>query len=344
MGPALQWVADAYAGRPHITLPYGLGETADLTDALAVLKLAGLNAVVESHDTLRLVDGRRARLHTATKNPRTEQQKDSELILLVPRVLSPSLIALAEQNANILLVDVKRRRVWADGKQRLGSWDRWKDAAPIYITFAVARMLAVNGATFDELVERGGFMPGQVDDALARLGKRVHRTSIGWESRQVGGLVDFSIACYPGVGGIRARWRSALPIQHQAEVLIGAGCLMSGRWATERDASRFRPDHVPPPFRLVAYAPGEIDMPGLGFEPEDHDYAGTELIIPADPTIFPTAKAAGYSNHTDDFITANTLLRADTRNDDDNKALHDIRNRLQFLADTVYDLRWNLPS
>ena len=37
MGPALQWVADAYAGRPQITLPYGLGDTADLTDALAVL-------------------------------------------------------------------------------------------------------------------------------------------------------------------------------------------------------------------------------------------------------------------------------------------------------------------
>ncbi len=56
-------------------------------------------------------------------------------------------------------------------------------------------MLAVNGATFDRLV-RAGLTAGQVDDGLARLGKRVHRTDIGWESRQVGGLVDFVIACY----------------------------------------------------------------------------------------------------------------------------------------------------
>lgn len=51
MGPGLEWVGAAYSGRPQITIAYGLGDTTDLTDALAVLKLAGLAAVVESHDT-----------------------------------------------------------------------------------------------------------------------------------------------------------------------------------------------------------------------------------------------------------------------------------------------------
>ena len=69
MGPGLEWVAAAYAGRPQITMPYGLGDTTDLTDALAVLKLAGLRAVVESHDTIRLADGRRARFPTLTQTP-----------------------------------------------------------------------------------------------------------------------------------------------------------------------------------------------------------------------------------------------------------------------------------
>ncbi len=27
MGPGLEWVAAAYAGRPQITMPYGLGDT-----------------------------------------------------------------------------------------------------------------------------------------------------------------------------------------------------------------------------------------------------------------------------------------------------------------------------
>ncbi|TCK65795.1 hypothetical protein [Curtobacterium sp. PhB136] len=343
MGPALQWVADAYAGRPQITLPYGLGETADLTDALAVLKLAGLHAVVESHDTLRLADGRRARLPTSTRNPRGEPDTPAELLLLAPRTVMQMQIALAEQTETVLLVDVDRRRVWIDGKQVLGVHDRWKDAAPIYITFAVARMLAVNGASFDGLVRRGRLTPGQVDDALARLGKRVHRTSIGWESREIGGLVDFCIACYPGPGGIRTRWRSDLPLKDQADRLISAGCRISGRSISDRPGYPAISKREMP-YRLVVFTEHEVDMASLGFEPDDVGYSGTELIIPADPTIFLTAAAAGYTDRTDDFITANTLLRADMRNDDDNRGLDEIRSGLWFLADTGYDLRHNLPS
>ncbi|MCS6569258.1 hypothetical protein NYQ35_10620 [Curtobacterium flaccumfaciens pv. flaccumfaciens] len=98
------------------------------------------------------------------------------------------------------------------------------------------------------------------------------------------------------------------------------------------------------PYRLVAFAADEIDKTSLGFEPENEDLTGTELILPADPTIFATATAAGYRDRTDDIITANTLLRADTRSDDDTRALEEVRSRLWFLADTGCDLRWNLPS
>ncbi|PZF02813.1 hypothetical protein DEJ01_09815 [Curtobacterium sp. MCLR17_040] len=301
MGPALQWVADAYAGRPQITLPYGLGDTADLTDALAVLKLAGLHAFVESHDTLRLADGRRARFPSLTQRPRDEPDAAAELLLLAPQTVTQ--IALAEQTATVLLVDVDRRRVWVDGKQVLGVHDRWKDAAPIYITFAVARMLAVNGSTFEGLV-RSGLTPGQIDDALARLGKRVHRTDIGWESRKIGGLIDFAIACYPGPGGIRTRWRSDLPLPEQAERLIAAGCINSGRSISDRPGYPAITKR-PTPYRLVAFSRDEVDMTGLGFESEgptaasfiipadvssiadeDEQWASTELVIPADPTIF----------------------------------------------------------
>ena len=85
-------------------------------------------------------------------------------------------------------------------------------------------------------------------------------------------------------------------------------------------------------------------MAALGFEPDTIGFVGTELIRPADPTIFLTAAAAGYKDRTDDIITANTLLRADFRNDDDAASLEEVRVRLQFAADTGYDLRHNLPS
>ena len=170
-------------------------------------------------------------------------------------------------------------------------------------------MLAVNGATFDGLV-RAGLTAGQVDDALARLGKRVHRTDIGWESRQVGGLVDFAIACYPGPGGVRTRWTSDLPLVEQAERLISAGCRISGRAISDRPGYPAISKREMP-YRLVAFTEHEVDMAALGFEPDTIGFAGTELIRPADPTIFLTAAAAGYTDRTDDIITANTLLRAD---------------------------------
>ncbi|MFJ4220012.1 hypothetical protein [Curtobacterium luteum] len=341
MGARLEWVAAAYAGRPQITMPYGLGDTTDLTLALSVLKLAGLPAVIESHDTIRLFDGRRARFPSLTQRPRGGEA-DADLLLLAPRTVTTTQIALAEQTETVLLVDVDRRRVWIDREQVLGVRDRWKDAAPIYVSFAVARMLAVNGSTFDGMV-RAGLTAGQVDEGLARLGKRVHRTDIGWESRHVGGLIDFAIACYPGPGGVRTRWTSDLPLVEQAERLISAGCRIAGRAISDR--------HGYPaiskrnmPYRVAAFTEHEVDMTALGFEPDTIGFAGTELIRPADPTIFLTAAAAGYTDRTDDIITANTLLRADLRNDDDAASLQEVRNRLQFLADTGYDLRHNLPS
>jgi hypothetical protein len=98
------------------------------------------------------------------------------------------------------------------------------------------------------------------------------------------------------------------------------------------------------PYRLIAFTEEEVDMAALGFEPDTIGFAGTELIRPADPTVFLTAAAAGYTDRTDDIITANTLLRADYRNADDAASLQEVRNRLQFLADTGYDLRHNLPD
>lgn len=342
MGPGLEWVAAAYAARPQITMPSGLGDTTDLTEALGVLRLAGLRAVVETHDTIRLADGRSARFPTLSQHTRADDQNDAELLLLAPRTVNATQIALAEQTATVLLVDVDRRRVWIDGKQVLGVHERWKDAAPIYVAFAVARMLAVNGSTFDGLV-RAGLTPGQVDDALARLGKRVHRTDIGWESRQVGGLVDFAIACYPGPGGVRTRWTSDLPLVEQAERLISAGCRISGRAISDRPGYPAISKREMP-YRLVAFTEHDVTIESLGFEPDPIGLAGTELVLAADPTIFRTASAAGYRDRTDDIITANTLLRADMRNDDDAASLQEVRNRLQFLADTGYDLRHNLPD
>jgi hypothetical protein len=155
--------------------------------------------------------------------------------------------------------------------------------------------------------------------------------------------VDFAIACYPGPGGVRTRWTSELPLVEQAQRLISAGCRISGRAVSDRPGYPAISKREMP-YRLVAFTEHEIDMAALNFEPDTVGYSGTELITPADPTIFLTSAAAGYTDRTDDIVTANTLLRADMRNDDDNRSLGEFRHRLLFSADTGYDLRHNLPS
>jgi hypothetical protein len=213
---------------------------------------------------------------------------------------------------------------------------------PIYVTFAVARMLAVNGATFDNLV-RAGLTPGQVDDALARLGKRVHRTtSDGSHDRSAGSSTSRLPATpAPAASGLDGR-----PTCHSSSKQNGswrrAAASPDARsrngLATRRSANvRCRTGSSPSPNR-------NSTCQRSGSNPDTVGYSGTELIRPADPTIFLTAAAAGYTDRTDDIVTANTLLRADMRNDDDAASLEEVRSRLQFLADTGYDLRHNLPD
>lgn len=100
----------------------------------------------------------------------------------------------------------------------------------------------------------------------------------------------------------------------------------------------------PTPHALVAFTEHELDMMALGFQPDGADLPATRLVIPADPTLFLTSAAAGDDDRVDDIITANKLLRAAVRNDDNTSSLEELRNRLHFLADIGYDLRNGPPS
>ncbi len=116
-------------GRPQITMPYGVGDTTDLTHTLTVLKLAGLRAVVESHDTIRLADAA-AHASNLTQRPRDDDPNDAELLLLAPRTVHCYADCARGADATVLLVDVDRRRVWIDGRQALGPKNDGKTPPP----------------------------------------------------------------------------------------------------------------------------------------------------------------------------------------------------------------------
>ncbi len=178
---------------------------------------------------------------------------------------------------------------------------------------------------------------------LHASGNACNRTAIGWESRQVGGLVDFAIACYPGPGGVQTRWTSDLPLIEQAERLISAGCRISGRAISDRPGYPAISKREMP-YRVVAFTEEEVDMASLASNLTRSASPAHELIRPADPTIFLTAAAAGYLDRTDDIITANTLLRADYRNADDAAHCKRCGTGCSLPPNTGYDLRHNLPN
>lgn len=77
-------------------------------------------------------------------------------------------------------------------------------------------------------------------------------------------------------------------LSEQVDRLTGAGCSISGRGISSRPGYPAISVRKTTPYRLVAVAANEIDISSLGFEPENQDLAGTELILPADSTIFAT--------------------------------------------------------
>ncbi len=101
--------------------------------------------------------------------------------------------------------------------------------------------------------------------------------------------------------------------------------------------SDFRPQHLDRPgypaisrrempYRLVAFTEHGLDMRGLGFEPDTVGYSGTEVIFRPTPPSSSLQPLPATWTEPDDIITANTLLRADMRNDDDNRSLDEVRH------------------
>jgi hypothetical protein len=119
-------------------------------------------------------------------------------------------------------------------------------------------------------------------------------------------------------------------LPEQAQRLITAGCLISGRTISDRPGYPSITKR-PTPYRLVAFSPVEVDMASLRSEPEvptatmfvippdvsnigdeDEQWASTELIIPADPTIFTTATAAGCTTSPTPDTTSDGTCRTES--------------------------------
>jgi hypothetical protein len=328
-----QWVQDIRHEQTILSLPFGLGWTIDITHTLTALAAAGMPAKVEAFDRLRFEDGRTGFLSTpdptTTITDGVPDSRDADLIVL-PGGSEGGVLSLARRYPDLVVVNGKRQRVWADGRQVSGS-SMQRDATPGWRNvFAIARTITVDGGSTDDVADRTGLRVEQVRAALEALGEHVVRTPLGWEAQNLTDLIDWVLAAYPGAGGIRTCWRRDATFDEQADELIGLGGVMSDRWAAHLSWAEV------PPNRLTAFFATHPDMGALGYEPAGVDEATVKVLVPQDTTIL---SPPNLGCCTDDFITASVIWQ-DGYTDTHTDAVNGLRSLLHFRADTAYDLRW----
>ena len=328
-----QWVQDIRDEQTILSLPFGLGWTIDITDTLTALTAAGMPAKVGAFDRLRFEDGRIGFL--STPDPTTTiadgvpDSRDADLIVL-PGGSEGGVLSLARRYPDLVVVNGKRQRVWADGRQVSGS-SMQRDATPGWRNvFAIARIITVNGGVTNEIAARSGLPVEHVREALLTLGEHVVHTPLGWEARDRSALADWVLAAYPGPGGIRTCWKHAATLDEQANELIALGGVMSDRWAAHQSWAAV------PPNRLMAFFATHPDMGALGYEPASVDEATVKVLVPQDTTILAPPNLGCC---TDESITASVIWQ-DGYTDAHTDAVNALRRRLHFRADTAYDLRW----
>ncbi|MBT1618093.1 hypothetical protein KK090_02370 [Curtobacterium flaccumfaciens pv. poinsettiae] len=327
------WVQDVRQRQTVMSLPFGLGWTIDITQTLTALAAAGMPARVEAFDLLRFEDGRTGFL--STPDPTTTiseggpDSRDADLIVL-PGGSEGGVVSLARRYSDLVVVNGKRQRVWADGRQVSGS-SMQRDATPGWRNvFAIARTITVDGGTTADIATRTGLPGEHVRAALLTLGEHVLHTPLGWEATARGALIDWVVAAYPGPGGIRTCWKRDATLDEQADELIVLGGVMSDRWAAHQSWAEVLPN------RLTAFFAVHPDMAALGYEPAGVDEATVKVLVPQDTTIF---APPNLGRCTDDFITASVIWQ-DGYTDAHTDAVNGLRQLLHFRADTAYDLRW----
>jgi hypothetical protein len=323
----------------------------NITAELVALEQAGLPATIESFDTIRLADGRRARIADAI-SPRPYAAggpDDPPELLFVPMspfhmTLAP-MMQVARTAPNLLLV--RAPHVWVDGRRLTRRDPLEKEHVDRFGVYAVARTLPVASGRIDQLADRTGLSVGRVGDALAVLGDNVRHVDVGWEAVDMFDLADWAMT-YDGAGGIATQWTHPGSFEEQARLLIGAGLLVSGAWAAMTPFPGLpdlgRHGDIERGMTRLAYARTMPDLTELGFtlSPPPRDGPTPKkfsIVVPEDTTIFATANHSAGGT-TDDTITAASVLHGYGE-----VALgNQVRGRIHFRADMHYDLIHNLPD
>ena len=171
---------------------------------------------------------------------------------------------------------------------------------PAWGTSTVVRYLLTGAvASQAELATRAGISQGRVSQVLSPLvaAGLVRRTTTGgrarWAAADWGALADRWMRDYPGPGGLTTCWYGLAPVREQAAAVAdalgnaGLPVLVSGDVAADALAPWHRPA------RAVLYTdvernPAAADLTRAGLVPSGTQEATLELVVPADPGLWPS--------------------------------------------------------
>jgi hypothetical protein len=302
----------------------------DSNDAILALRAAGIHAVAETPRLLVTSDNQRIRM--ANRNP-TPSNIDMEMrnletgerLLIQVKRLTDTLRARAEHDKRLIVTDGALLLI--DGKlepeTEEKAHEKPKRGPKPFGQFAVARALLAR--SYDptplvqaELAERAGIKQPAVSEALKKLDQFVERTRVGWRPVNRTGLFDYAATKYPGAGGITTYWWHAEDVHTQVNLLLPhvEDPLVGGDLAAAGASGWRKPEHA------LMYLHTGIDPTQHGFVAGTRDDHTLELVVPADKTLWATARAFLTDRRTDPVITYYDVLRTGTTGDQQEAAEH----------------------
>ena len=281
------------------------------TDAVALMLSFGFTVDVEGPQMVR-VDGLLTLVRSYSKPPsptKLEQFKDAaETRLLVTPRMTKSLAELAHATDRIAVVSpsedwlIFRQQEYRHPPEEEPTRTAPRGRVP-WTRFGLLRALARTSRprTQVELAAELNTTQVSVSLAMKQLGDLARRTKHGWLAADVRRIARAFLDEYPGPKGITQHWLSTeTPVEQLSAVRqLVPDALVSGDVAADMLA----------PWRIsrqvvVVYVDHGVDLSTAKIAKSGPRNASLSVVVPADPTIRPLAKAYGVPGVVDPLVCA----------------------------------------
>lgn len=306
----------------------------DTSTVLAELAATGVNAWSETSDTFVTDDGRRIFVSSRSRTPTpadiaNDLKKAGEKFVLysVP-TLTPGLRGAVRMNKRLIVFVNDSHSLWFDSIERRP--ESKSASAPTkgpkpYNRYAIERALILDDRARQQVVlaEEIGAPQSAVSQSMRSLKKRFGINFARELTPEPRMLWDHFMAEYPGPGGITTYWWHDASLEEQAR-MVGerTTALLSGDLAARVIAPWRQPEHV------TMYLREGFNPSTLGFALGSRSDYTLSITVPADKTIFATAKAfAPIQGYVDPVIGAYDVRETGTSGDE-NEAVERIRDQV----------------